>query len=86
MVTGGAAGGGYAQVIPMEEFNLHLTGDIHAITASNNLLAAAIDARILHETTQSDVVCSYHGSHALSLSNRMLQLWLNELSQSLTMG
>uniref|UniRef100_A0A4W3HFP6 formate--tetrahydrofolate ligase n=1 Tax=Callorhinchus milii TaxID=7868 RepID=A0A4W3HFP6_CALMI len=53
-VKGGAAGGGYAQVIPMEEFNLHLTGDIHAITAANNLLAAAIDARILHEATQSD--------------------------------
>uniref|UniRef100_A0A8C5T891 formate--tetrahydrofolate ligase n=1 Tax=Malurus cyaneus samueli TaxID=2593467 RepID=A0A8C5T891_9PASS len=55
-VKGGAAGGGYAQVIPMEEFNLHLTGDIHAITAANNLLAAAIDARILHENTQSDKV------------------------------
>ncbi|NXJ92209.1 C1TM protein, partial [Corythaixoides concolor] len=53
-VKGGAAGGGYAQVIPMEEFNLHLTGDIHAITAANNLLAAAVDARILHENTQSD--------------------------------
>uniref|UniRef100_A0A8C0XG88 Monofunctional C1-tetrahydrofolate synthase, mitochondrial n=1 Tax=Castor canadensis TaxID=51338 RepID=A0A8C0XG88_CASCN len=51
---GGAAGGGYAQVIPMEEFNLHLTGDIHAITAANNLLAAAIDTRILHENTQTD--------------------------------
>ncbi|ELK26482.1 Monofunctional C1-tetrahydrofolate synthase, mitochondrial, partial [Myotis davidii] len=53
-VKGGAAGGGYAQVIPMEEFNLHLTGDIHAITAANNLLAAAIDARIFHENTQTD--------------------------------
>ncbi|KAM7367858.1 hypothetical protein PAMP_014127 [Pampus punctatissimus] len=53
-VKGGAAGGGYAQVIPMEEFNLHLTGDIHAITAANNLVAAAIDARMLHEVTQSD--------------------------------
>ncbi|XP_029281541.1 monofunctional C1-tetrahydrofolate synthase, mitochondrial isoform X2 [Cottoperca gobio] len=53
-VKGGAAGGGYAQAIPMEEFNLHLTGDIHAITAANNLLAAAIDARMLHEATQSD--------------------------------
>lgn len=41
-------------MIPMEEFNLHLTGDIHAITAANNLLAAAIDARIFHEATQSD--------------------------------
>ncbi|KAJ1365341.1 C-1-tetrahydrofolate synthase, cytoplasmic [Parelaphostrongylus tenuis] len=47
-------GGGYSQVIPMEEFNLHLTGDIHAITAANNLLAAAIDARMFHESTQSD--------------------------------
>ena len=40
------------QVIPMEEFNLHLTGDIHAITAANNLLAAQIDARMFHERTQ----------------------------------
>jgi len=53
-IKGGAAGGGYSQVIPMEEFNLHLTGDIHAITAANNLLAAAIDTRIFHEATQSD--------------------------------
>jgi formyltetrahydrofolate synthetase len=53
-IKGGAAGGGYSQVIPMEDFNLHLTGDIHAITAANNLMAAAIDARILHESTQSD--------------------------------
>ncbi|CAI4224834.1 unnamed protein product [Auanema sp. JU1783] len=53
-IKGGAAGGGYAQVIPMEDFNLHLTGDIHAITAANNLLAAAIDARIFHERTQTD--------------------------------
>ncbi|OQV12720.1 C-1-tetrahydrofolate synthase, cytoplasmic [Hypsibius exemplaris] len=53
-IKGGAAGGGYSQVIPMEDFNLHLTGDIHAITAANNLLAAAIDARILHEGTQTD--------------------------------
>ncbi|XP_070018465.1 formate--tetrahydrofolate ligase [Nicotiana tabacum] len=53
-IKGGAAGGGYSQVIPMDEFNLHLTGDIHAITAANNLLAAAIDTRIFHESSQSD--------------------------------
>lgn len=53
-IKGGAAGGGYAQVIPMDEFNLHLTGDIHAVTAANNLLAAGIDARMFHEATQSD--------------------------------
>jgi len=53
-IKGGAAGGGYSQIIPMEEFNLHLTGDIHAITAANNLLAAAIDTRVMHEAQQKD--------------------------------
>ena len=53
-IKGGAAGGGYSQIIPMEEFNLHLTGDIHAITAANNLLAAAIDARMFHESSATD--------------------------------
>jgi formyltetrahydrofolate synthetase len=53
-IKGGAAGGGYSQIIPMEDFNLHLTGDIHAITAANNLLAAAIDVRIMHESMQDD--------------------------------
>jgi formyltetrahydrofolate synthetase len=53
-IKGGAAGGGYSQVIPMEDFNLHLTGDIHAITAANNLVAAAIDARMYHESRQTD--------------------------------
>jgi formate--tetrahydrofolate ligase len=50
-IKGGAAGGGYAQVVPMEDLNLHFTGDLHAITAANNLLAALIDARRLHGTT-----------------------------------
>ncbi len=53
-IKGGAAGGGYSQIIPMEDFNLHLTGDIHAITAANNLCAAAIDARMFHESEQDD--------------------------------
>jgi len=53
-IKGGAAGGGYSQIIPMEDFNLHLTGDIHAITAANNLVAAAIDTRMYHESRQSD--------------------------------
>ncbi len=53
-IKGGAAGGGYSQVVPMEDFNLHLTGDIHAITAANNLLAAAIDVRMLHEAEATD--------------------------------
>ena len=45
-IKGGAAGGGYAQVLPMEDINLHFTGDMHAITAANNLLAAAIDNHV----------------------------------------
>ncbi|MEN6559224.1 MAG: formate--tetrahydrofolate ligase [Acidobacteriota bacterium] len=53
-IKGGAAGGGYSQIVPMEDFNLHLTGDIHAVTAANDLLAAAIDVRILHESAQDD--------------------------------
>ncbi|HXM69798.1 MAG TPA: formate--tetrahydrofolate ligase, partial [Thermoanaerobaculia bacterium] len=53
-IKGGAAGGGYSQIIPMEEFNLHLTGDIHAMTAANNLLAAAIDSRYFHEQQTPD--------------------------------
>lgn len=53
-IKGGAAGGGYSQVIPMDEFNMHLTGDIHAISAANNLLAAAIDTRMFHENSQKD--------------------------------
>src|SRR4051812_9735831 len=47
-IKGGAAGGGYAQVGPMEDLTLHFTGDIHAIGAANNLLAAMIDAHLLH--------------------------------------
>jgi formate--tetrahydrofolate ligase len=47
-VKGGAAGGGYAQVVPMEDLNLHFTGDLHAITSANNLLAAFIDAHVYH--------------------------------------
>ena len=45
-IKGGAAGGGYSQVLPMEDINLHFTGDMHAITAANNLLAAAIDNHV----------------------------------------
>ncbi|KAI5963453.1 MIS1 [Candida pseudojiufengensis] len=54
-VKGGAAGGGYAQVIPMDEFNMHLTGDIHAISAAQNLLCAAVDTRMFHEATSKSI-------------------------------
>jgi methylenetetrahydrofolate dehydrogenase (NADP+)/methenyltetrahydrofolate cyclohydrolase/formyltetrahydrofolate synthetase len=52
-IKGGAAGGGYAQIVPMEDFNLHLTGDIHAVGAAHNLLAAAIENRIQKEARWS---------------------------------
>lgn len=77
-IKGGAAGGGYSQIIPMADFNLHLTGDIHAITASNNLLAAAIDARMFHEATTSDEalfnrLCPVSKSGARKFSGVMLR-------------
>jgi len=49
-IKGGAAGGGYSQVLPMEDINLHFTGDIHAVGVANNLLAAAIDNQVFHPT------------------------------------
>jgi methylenetetrahydrofolate dehydrogenase (NADP+)/methenyltetrahydrofolate cyclohydrolase/formyltetrahydrofolate synthetase len=66
-IKGGAAGGGYSQVIPMEEFNLHLTGDIHAVSIAHNLLAAAIDARMMHEEALSDRALEKLGMRRLGL-------------------
>ncbi len=66
-IKGGAAGGGYSQVIPMEDFNLHLTGDIHAITAAHNLVSAAIDARIFHESRLSDAKLADMGLERLDI-------------------
>jgi formyltetrahydrofolate synthetase len=60
-IKGGAAGGGYSQVVPMEDFNLHLTGDIHAITVAHNLVAAALDTRMYHESRQSDEALARRG-------------------------
>ncbi len=60
-IKGGAAGGGYSQVIPMEDFNLHLTGDIHAISIAHNLVAAALDTRMYHESRQSDAALKGRG-------------------------
>jgi len=86
-IKGGAAGGGYSQVIPMEDLNLHLTGDIHAITAANNLLAAAIDTRIFHESRQSDKALykrlfpkdrNGNRSFARGMLNRLKKLGINK--------
>ena len=66
-IKGGAAGGGYSQVIPMEEFNLHLTGDLHAVSIANNLLAAAIDARVKHEAHADDKAWAKTGLPRLNI-------------------
>ncbi|MCF7890614.1 formate--tetrahydrofolate ligase [Candidatus Bipolaricaulota bacterium] len=67
-IKGGAAGGGYSQVIPMEDFNLHLTGDIHAIGAAHNLIAAALDARLMHERNYSDEAWKEKGKEKLNIN------------------
>jgi methylenetetrahydrofolate dehydrogenase (NADP+)/methenyltetrahydrofolate cyclohydrolase/formyltetrahydrofolate synthetase len=66
-IKGGAAGGGYSQIVPMEDFNLHLTGDIHAISVAHNLCAAAIDARIYHEGRWSDSFFERRGMRKLNI-------------------
>jgi formyltetrahydrofolate synthetase len=66
-IKGGAAGGGYSQVVPMQDFNLHLTGDIHAISVAHNLCAAAIDARIYHEGRWSDAFFEKQGLKKLNI-------------------
>ena len=66
-IKGGAAGGGYSQVIPMEEFNLHLTGDLHAIGVAHNLAAAAIDARWYFEGRLDDEQMEERGLDRLNI-------------------
>jgi len=66
-IKGGAAGGGYSQIVPMQDFNLHLTGDIHAISVAHNLCAAAIDARIYHEGRWSDAFFERRGMQKLHI-------------------
>ena len=73
-VKGGAAGGGYAQVVPMEDINLHFTGDFHAIGAANNLLAAMIDNHIFQGNASKhrpDV--RSHGRRCVDMNDRQLR-------------
>ncbi|WP_097027575.1 formate--tetrahydrofolate ligase [Clostridium peptidivorans] len=72
-VKGGAAGGGYAQVVPMEDINLHFTGDMHAITAANNLLAAAIDNHINHGNTLNIDIRQIVWKRVLDMNDRALR-------------
>src|SRR5687768_977727 len=72
-VKGGAAGGGYAQVVPMEDLNLHFTGDLHAITAANNLLAALLEAHILHGNTLGIDPLSVGWRRCVDINDRALR-------------
>ncbi len=72
-IKGGAAGGGYTQVVPMEDLNLHFTGDIHAISAANNLLAAMIDASILHGNEHKIDALRVSWRRAVDMNDRALR-------------
>jgi formyltetrahydrofolate synthetase len=72
-IKGGAAGGGMTQVVPMEDLNLHFTGDIHAIGAANNLLAAMLDASILHGNPLSIDALRVGWRRAMDMNDRALR-------------
>lgn len=72
-VKGGAAGGGYAQVVPMEEINLHFTGDLHAVGAANNLLAAMLDNHIYQGNTLGIDVRKITWNRCLDMNDRQLR-------------
>jgi len=72
-IKGGAAGGGYSQIVPMEDINLHLTGDVHAITAAHNLCAAFIDNHIYHGNALGIDPHAITWPHVLDISDRALR-------------
>ncbi|MFQ2508630.1 formate--tetrahydrofolate ligase [Aeromonas caviae] len=80
-VKGGAAGGGMAQVVPMEEMNLHLTGDFHALTAAHNLASAALDARLFHERKLGDQFSARTGLARLDIDPANI-LWPRTLDMN----
>ncbi|MCY3863978.1 MAG: formate--tetrahydrofolate ligase [Chloroflexi bacterium] len=72
-IKGGAAGGGYSQIVPMENFNLHLTGDIHAISAAHNLIAAMLDAHIYHGNARNIDIHNIAWRRVVDLNDRALR-------------
>jgi len=72
-IKGGAAGGGYSQIVPMENFNLHLTGDIHAISAAHNLIAAMLDAHIYHGNARDIDIHNIAWRRVVDLNDRALR-------------
>lgn len=80
-IKGGAAGGGYSQVVPMEQFNLHMTGDIHAVTAANNLLAAMIDNHIYQGNSLNIDPYSITWRRVLDVNDRELRNIISGLGE-----
>ena len=78
-VKGGAAGGGYAQVVPMEDINLHFTGDIHAMSAANNLIAALIDNHIYQGNALDIDVRRVTWKRCIDMNDRQLRFMVNGL-------
>ncbi|MGO8695306.1 MAG: formate--tetrahydrofolate ligase [Rectinemataceae bacterium] len=76
-IKGGAAGGGYSQIVPMADFNLHLTGDIHAVSAAHNLCSTALDARMYHESRWSEAYFEKLGLHKLNIDP--YEVWWNRV-------
>ena len=72
-IKGGAAGGGYSQIVPMENFNLHLTGDNHAISAAHNLIAAMLDAHIYHGNALNIDIHNIPWRRVVDLNDRALR-------------
>ena len=72
-IKGGAAGGGYSQIVPMENFNLHLTGDIHAISAAHNLIAAMLDAHVYHGNALDIDIHNIPWRRVVDLNDRALR-------------
>lgn len=86
-LKGGATGGGYSQVVPMEDINLHFTGDFHAISSANNLLAALIDNHIYQGNALSIDVASITWRRCMDMNDRALRnLTLNGHNKDGTFG
>jgi formate--tetrahydrofolate ligase len=80
-IKGGAAGGGYSQIVPMENFNLHLTGDIHAISAAHNLVSAMLDAHIYHGNELNIDIHNIPWRRVVDLNDRALRNTIIGLGQ-----
>lgn len=81
-VKGGAAGGGYSQVLPMEDINLHFTGDIHAVTASHNLIAALLENHLYHSKQKTISVRDIFWKRVMDMNDRSLRSIITGIGQN----